>query len=205
MLSRYEVTVGLLIAVLGAHLVLLFFIAWQFTRFGRTLGLYFRRARRLAIAMRTGTVMDCDKLIDQLLSAETARAGDTGATGRARHTRCAVTAAEAPRRLAALVAGGGGGSKEYRLVVHGKQPLIISTLLKIVKSRTCTPATKQANSAAMTKTLGYAAIQLYAGVASMFLPIPAENQPELVADLEGDPFVGHALSTATCELYHRYG
>ena len=39
----------------------------------------------------------------------------------------------------------------------------------------------------------------------MFLPIPAENQPGLIADLEGDPFVGHALSSATCELYHRYG
>ena len=37
----------------------------------------------------------------------------------------------------------------------------------------------------------------------MFLP--AENQPGLIDDLEGDPFVGHALSSATCELYHRYG
>ena len=57
----------------------------------------------------------------------------------------------------------------------------------------------------MTKTLGSAALQLYAGMVSMFLPIPAENQPRLIADLEGDPFVGHALSSATCELYHRYG
>ena len=57
----------------------------------------------------------------------------------------------------------------------------------------------------MTKTLGSTALQLYAGVASMFLPIPAENQPGLIADLEGDPFVGQALSSATCELYHRYG
>ena len=57
----------------------------------------------------------------------------------------------------------------------------------------------------MTKTLGSAALLLYAGVVFMFLPIPAENQPGLIADLEGDPFVGHALSSATCELYHRYG
>ena len=55
----------------------------------------------------------------------------------------------------------------------------------------------------MTKTLGSAALQLYAGVAAMFLPI--ENQPGLIADLMGDPFVGHTLSSATCELYHRYG
>ena len=59
--------------------------------------------------------------------------------------------------------------------------------------------------AAMTKTLGSAALQLYAGVVSMFLPIPAENQPGLIADLEDDPFVGQALSSATCKLYHRYG
>ena len=57
--------------------------------------------------------------------------------------------------------------------------------------------------AAMTKTLGSASLQLYAGIAAMFLPI--ENQPRLIADLESDPFVGHALSSATCELYHRYG
>ena len=47
--------------------------------------------------------------------------------------------------------------------------------------------------AAMTKTLGPAALQPYAGMVSMFLPMPAENQPGLIADLEGDPFVGNAL------------
>ena len=59
--------------------------------------------------------------------------------------------------------------------------------------------------AAMTKTLGMAALQLYAATASMLLPIPPENQPKLVTDLEADPFVEHALSSATCELYHLYG
>ena len=55
----------------------------------------------------------------------------------------------------------------------------------------------------MKNTLGSAALQLYAVVAAMYLPI--ENQLGLIADLKGDPFVGHALSSATCELYHRYG
>ena len=59
--------------------------------------------------------------------------------------------------------------------------------------------------AAMTKTLGQSALHLYTGMASMFLPIPPENQPKLQADLEGDPFIGLALNSATCELYHRYG
>ena len=38
---------------------------------------------------------------------------------------------------------------------------------------------------------------------AMFLPI--EKQPGLIADLKSDPFVRHVLSSATCELYHRYG
>ena len=42
--------------------------------------------------------------------------------------------------------------------------------------------------AAMTKTLGAAALQ-----------------PELLAELEADPFVEHAVSSATCEMYHRFG
>ena len=57
--------------------------------------------------------------------------------------------------------------------------------------------------AVMTKTLGSAALQIYTGTVAMFLTI--ENQPGLIAHLESDPFVGLALSSATCELYHRYG
>ena len=59
--------------------------------------------------------------------------------------------------------------------------------------------------AAMTKTMGRTALQLYAILAGLFLPLPAYNRSKLVADLEADPFVEHALSSATCELYHRYG
>ena len=60
-------------------------------------------------------------------------------------------------------------------------------------------------SAAMTKTLGQAALQVYSGLDSTFLPIPPENRPKLVADLEADLFVEHPLCSATCELYHHYG
>jgi hypothetical protein len=41
--------------------------------------------------------------------------------------------------------------------------------------------------AAMTKTLGRAALQLYTSVAGMFLPIHPEEQPELLSKLEADP------------------
>ena len=59
--------------------------------------------------------------------------------------------------------------------------------------------------ASMTKTLGASALQIYALAAGKVLPIPPENHALLVADLEEDPFVEHALTTACCELYYRYG
>ena len=107
-------------------------------------------------------------------------------------------------RLAAIAAGGQAG--QYGLVVRGKaftaDQIDALDNTEIEKMYACYEAKLWA---AMTKTLGSAALQLYAGVVSMLLPIPAENQPGLIADLEGDPFVGHALSSATCELYHSYG
>ena len=61
MFSNDEVTEGLLIAVLGANFVLLFFIAWHVA----TARLYFRQVRRLAIAI---CKMDCDEPIDGMMS-----------------------------------------------------------------------------------------------------------------------------------------
>ena len=65
MLSNNEVTERLLIAVLGANLVQLLFIAWHVG----TARLYFRQVHQLAIAI-TETVrkMDYDELIDEMLS-----------------------------------------------------------------------------------------------------------------------------------------
>ena len=104
-------------------------------------------------------------------------------------------------RLAAIAAGGQAG--QYGLVVRGKA-FTADQIDALENTEIEMYARYEARlGAAMTKTLGSAALQLYAGVASMFLPI--ENQPGLIADLEGDPFVGHAFSSATCELYHRYG
>lgn len=50
----------------------------------------------------------------------------------------------------------------------------------------------------MTKTLGPAVLKLLSLVASLFLPILPRNQTQLEANL----FVGHALSSVTCELYY---
>ena len=62
MLSNNEVTEGLQIVVIGASLVLPFFIAWHVA----TARLYFRQVDRLAIAIVRK--IDCDELIDEMLS-----------------------------------------------------------------------------------------------------------------------------------------
>jgi hypothetical protein len=57
----------------------------------------------------------------------------------------------------------------------------------------------------MTKTLGATLIRLYSETAGMFFPISAEDQPKLAEDLGADPFVGNALNSFTCSMYHSYG
>ena len=77
----FSICEGLLIAKLGAQLVLLLFIAWQFAHFSQCLRHYIRQARRLAIAIccrakgtcgLTQSKMDCDELIDELLFSQSA-------------------------------------------------------------------------------------------------------------------------------------
>ena len=57
----------------------------------------------------------------------------------------------------------------------------------------------------LTWTLGRSALQAAALEASYFLPIPKENRPKLIIDLEADPFVANAIKLAMCELYRKYG
>ena len=173
--------------------------------------------------------MDCGELIDGLLSCsgeqlrnDEGTAGDSLVSpdarsgGTARQQRLLrndeVTGQKAVQdrvlnyreRLASVAAGGQAG--RYGLLAHGKA-LTASHIEELDDSeiKRLYARHEARLGAAMTKTLGSAALQLYAGVVSMFLLIPAENQPGLIAYFEGDPFVGHALSSTTCELYHCYG
>ena len=167
--------------------------------------------------------MDCDELIDELLScsggtAEKQRYEGTADDCLTSPDGCSggghdVTGQTAPdrvhnyrERLASVAAGGQAG--RYGLLAHGKA-LTASHIEELNDSEIerlyASYVAKLGAAMTMTKTLGSAALQLYAGLVSTYLLIPAENQPGLIADLEGDPFVGHALSSATCELYHRYG
>jgi len=137
--------------------------------------------------------MDCDELIDQLLVEK-----DIGQSVDPATTQVDTVAKR--EKLAALAAGGKATQYLGRALtpdqIDGMAGKEIEKLYARYEARL---------GAAVTKTLGACALQLYTSAASMFLPIPLENQPKLVADLEADPFVYHALSAATCELYHRYG
>ena len=154
--------------------------------------------------------MNCDNLIDELLEADsgavakeierragpetTHRAGgeDTGTTD--------TKYQQHREQLAALAAGGRAQQYLGKALsvdqVDNMEDEEVKKLYGRYEARL---------GAAMTKTLGAAALQLYTSVASMFLPIPLEEQPELLAELEADPFVEHAVSSATCEMYHRFG
>ncbi|MCG8045002.1 MAG: hypothetical protein JAY66_04865 [Candidatus Thiodiazotropha taylori] len=146
--------------------------------------------------------MNCDELIDKLIgtteqrqNAEAPTAEGTAATSDGHGEPLLEDRVQKYReRLAALVVG--GQAKQYGLVVHGK--VLTADQIDALDNSEIEKLYARYETrlgAAMTKTLGSTALQLYAGLASMFLPI--ENQPGLIADLEGDPFVGQALSSAT--------
>ena len=47
--------------------------------------------------------------------------------------------------------------------------------------------------------LGQSVIQFYTTLVSKLLPIPIDRQSLLTNDLQADPFVSHAMTTAACE------
>ena len=174
---------------------------------------YIRLRRQLWNIKRRIVNMELDDIIDDLLEADSGavakhdttyqrRAGpetthsvggeDTGTTDTKYHQH--------RERLAALAAGGRARQYLGKALpvdqVDNMEDEEVEKLYGRYEARL---------GAAMTKTLGAAALQLYTSVASMFLPIPPEEQPELLAELEADPFVEHAVSSATCEMYHRFG
>lgn len=164
-----------------------------FTLFGFVLygfHIYIRLSRRLT---HIAKAMDCEELLDQLLLPEEQEKPDA----------CPPKESPLPQhraRLAALVAG--GSAKEY----IGKQ-LTLSQIDELSDDEVEQLYSRYEArlGATMTRTLGSSALRLYTMLASTFLPIPHEKQASLEADLDADPFVNHALTTACCELYHRYG
>ena len=139
------VTEGLLIAVLGTHLVLSVSVVWQIAQYLRRVELHIRRARRLVIGK-----MDCDELINKLMSIADPQCTGAGLAKGAppaaapqqcqiRHrgmNRCKNTAncLLPSRREAKPFAVWTDGPREN---IHRQ-----STLWMTPKSRRCTPAMK---------------------------------------------------------------
>lgn len=201
------------LALLSTQLVVLGILAWGVCE-------YIRLRHQLWNIKRRIVTMDLDEIIDDLLDATECggavakhdttsrqhqrRAGPETTTRsvsvRGEATDTGTTNNHHRERLAALCAG--GRARQYlgkALSVDQVDNMEEGEVEKFYGRY------EARLGAAMTKTLGTAALQLYTTVASMFLPIPPEEQPELLAELEADPFVEHAVSSATCEMYHRFG
>lgn len=156
------------------------------------------------------TAMNCDELLDTLIAEPSDGLVQGSAVGNApeRQTAAAELRVNHKRaRLAALTAGGQTNPGH-----HGAM---------FFKGKSLTPERVDAMNdaeieelyaryevrlgAAMSKSLGSSLLHLYTSMVSRILPIPTWRKPELVADLEQDPFVSSALQSACCELYYRYG
>ena len=136
--------------------------------------------------------MDCDELPDQLLKEETVLVVPSAETVPVRD--------DAKKRewLEALAPGGQPEQYLGRSVTADQVDIMTDDEAERLYAR-C----EVRLGAAMTKTLKTAA-QFYS--ATRYVPpAPPENKPKFVADPEADPFVEYALSTATGELYHKYG
>ena len=101
-------------------------------------------------------------------------------------------------RLSAIVAG--GGSRQYlgrEVQLSDVDKMSAEEINKLY----CRYEARLG--ASMTKTLGNSLINLYVmGVSKYFNVV---DPPKLIGDLQEDPFINHALTSACCELYYRYG
>ena len=168
------------------------------------------RAKRKVVSMlRQFLQMNCDELINQLLLEESGNRqdpapnvqeanGERPSVSGDHHERVAVISNHR-ERLAALAAGGQASQYLGKKFTAEQIDVLSDDEVEKLYGRY-----EARLGAAATKTLGLAALQLYTLIASTFLPIPTENHKKLIEDLKDDPFVGHALSSATCKLYHRY-
>ena len=128
---------------------MLFFIAWRFARFSKCLRYYIRRVRRLVIGE-----MDCDGLIDELMSVAEQRQGAVAGLAEG-----APQAGGTRHRERQYTAG------QYGLVVRGKAftadqiDALDNTEIEKLYTRY-----EVRLGAAMTKTLGSAALQIYSSL-----------------------------------------
>jgi len=164
-------------------------------------------------AQKTVKCMECDDLLPQLLkdggsadapltTSRRTNASNSAETvvSAAAGTVCSANINKQRARLAAQVSGG----RKMTFKGHAVTPERIDAM-KDAEIEELHARYEARLGAAMSKSLGSSLLHMYASMASMLLPLPPSRQPELVADLEQDPFVSSALQSTCCELYYRYG
>ena len=152
------------------------YMTWCCIRVKRTLSLF---------------IMDCDELIENLLAEPQEQRSTVTSEQHVSRKRA---------RLAAVVSGGQKMMFKGQTVTPERIDSMEDAEIEELHARY-----EARLGAAMSKSLGSSLLRMYASVASMLLPLPPSRQPELVADLEQDPFLSSALQSACCELYYRYG
>jgi len=147
-------------------------------------------------------IMDCNELLLQVMEEE--RPADTASPPTAPIPIETVSSRDINHkrtRLAALAAGGQAKlTFKGHLVNTERVDTMTDTEVEEVYARY-----EARLGAMMTKSLDASLLRLNASAASILLPLPPERQLTRVTDLEKDPFVSSALSSACCELYFRYG
>ena len=161
---------------------------------------YVRLKIRLAyITSRLKTAMtNMDDLLDQLL--EEPSANSSGISEKVALEKPDDVSRQHRGKLAALAAGGQANKYLGRSITTSQIDSMTDEEIERLYAHYET-----IRGAKMTKILGHSAVQAYARFASSILPIPPENEPDLVADLEDDPIIDEALNSVTCEIYHRSG
>ncbi len=135
--------------------------------------------------------MNCEELIEQLSGDQVYTDNDDKGEVSNEHLK---------QRLSAIISGG-------KAIQYLGKDVTISQLEELPNEQILKLYNRYESrlGASMTKTLGNTILNMYAILAGKVLPIPEENHTKLVADLEADPFVEHALTSTCCELYFRFG
>jgi len=141
--------------------------------------------------------MDSDELLENLLAESRKRTF----VAPVQQTSAAMSKCDVSRkraRLAAVVSGGRKVMFMRQIVTPERIDAMENAEIEELHARY-----EARLGAAMSKYLDSSLLRMYARVASMLLPLPLSRQPELVADLEQNPFLSNAFQRACCELYYR--
>jgi hypothetical protein len=145
------------------------------------------------------SIMDCDELIDKLLSDEACSSSVPGSLSVPGSTSGQDSAvAQKRERLAAVVAGGQAERYLGRAISLDQiDKLTHSEIVKLYARY------EMVFGASIAKTLGHYVLAMYSDLAAYYRP--KINPNSLTVDLEFNPLVEMALSTYSGSLYHRFG